>query len=125
MGKIDSTLVADLAKAARVPDLSAKCAALRTVAFACDRQATRLEGCRCHAFLLHRSQGGTWAERVRKYRAASNNCVWKGRAAVEMALGHGDKVVELISRASDGTLRQRRPQQLQNSDRGWCILKTH
>lgn len=99
LSKVEGALAKDLAEALAQPNLFFLCDAMRSICRVCDQQATRLEGCRCHEAFLHGS--GAWAERVRRYRKHSANCVWKGRRAIEMSMGHADEITANIDGASD------------------------
>lgn len=104
LSKADAALVQDLAAALADERFVGLCEILRCVCFACDRQATRLEGCRCHEGVL--SGDGSWPSRVRRYRLASAQCVWKGRRAVELSLGYADKMLNAIGSATDQHARE-------------------
>ena len=102
--KLEASVLEDIKSALADPLLTIKCEVLRSVAFAVDRQATRIEGCACHEHLLN--QAGKWSDRVRKYRDASSQCMWKGKRGVGLALGMPNQMLEAIQSASDGLLRQ-------------------
>ena len=104
MNKVDPGFLKDLSDALADPLLIPRCDVLRCVAFACDRQATTLEGCRCHEHALDTE--GAWAERVRRYRQVSHGCVWKGRRALEMCAGGLSKITDAVGNASDRLLRE-------------------
>eukprot|EP00959_Pyramimonas_sp_CCMP1952_P034024 713455-Pyramimonas_sp.AAC.1 len=100
---IDPNLMKELADLLKDQELRPKCEVLRCVAWACNREATKLEGCRCHEHIL--SGPGKWRDRVRQYRLASSRCVWKGRRGLEMSMGRLDAILNNIQSAGDDGLR--------------------
>ena len=104
--KSEKLLLSELGEALQEPFLVEKANVLRVVCFAVDRQATKLEGCRCHEHLLDRDGVTSWAVRLRRFRKASSSCVWKGRRSVELALGLVNDISENIHRASDRFMQE-------------------
>ena len=55
--------------------LAEKVDVLRCTSFAVDKEATKLEGCTCHEFILYETRDTTsWQERVARYRRESAGC---------------------------------------------------
>ena len=102
--RMNNRVIDDVCAAIADPQLATKCEVLRCVSFAVDRQATLLEGCFCHEHLLRGPQ--PWDAKVRSYRKASQGCMWKGRRAVQLALGMHRGMLSSAGRASDKFLAE-------------------
>ena len=102
---IDTVTVEAFEDALGDPLLLGKANVVRCIAFTLDRRATRLEGCKCHEFLL-RDEAKPWHVRVREYRLASAACFWKGRWIIALCLGMGDTIISDVSNASDAPCRE-------------------
>ena len=82
--------------ALRWQPLAAHCELLLMLGGVAGREGTWNEGCHCHEFVLDEVAGEPSRKRRRTFAEASEHCWWRGRRAVEWALGHVDVVTSHV-----------------------------
>ena len=69
------------------------------VAWAVRLNASWLEGCWCHDWILENGHG-SYYDRLRRYRKASHDCIWKGCRMVDLVCGGVDRMCNQVTHAS-------------------------
>jgi hypothetical protein len=107
VAEVSAAIIRRAAAALQFPDLLPIAHLLRVITRATDKQATRLEGCHCHEHLLGLAGApGQSRQKLRAFRAASCDCLWKACRGTDLALGMTKDIVDGIAKADDPWLRE-------------------
>jgi hypothetical protein len=94
LSNINASVLTAVEEALAVPNLMLDCLLFRSIAFAIRKEAGWFELCPCHSHLLQ--GGGSFQQRLRRYRSAAGNCWRKGRRVLGMVSGHIEELCDNI-----------------------------